>query len=144
MTSPTSVRERILGAKKRRYRKSRIVVDGEVIEVGLRSLTEAERTKFEMVRESAQNAAEAKAAVASVRRRLIVLMAVELDENGGFTDTPVFRETDIIDLEGVDSGITAPLYNDCIEHGFITRADIEELAKNSVATAGDSSPEKSA
>lgn len=138
MTSPTSVRERIFGAKKRRYRKSRIVVDGEVLEVGLRSLTEAERTKFEMVRESANNPAETKSAVASQRRRLIVLMTMELDANGGFTDTPVFKETDVIDLESVDSGITAPLFNDCLEHAFITRADIEELVGNSVATAGDS------
>lgn len=139
-----TVREKILAATKRRYRKSRFVVDGEVLEVGLRSLTEGERTDFELARTMANNATDVKSAEASYRRRLLVLMCVELDENGGFTDRPLFQTTDIIDLEAVDCSITCTLYNDALDHAYISKADIEELAKNSVATAGGSSQEKSA
>ena len=139
-----SIREKFLGATKRRYRKSRFVVDGEVVEIGLRSLTEGERTAFEMVRAGAKNETDVKSAEASLRRRLIVLMAMELDDKGNVTDTPVFSFDDIIAMEGVDCGVTCPVYNDALEHAFITQADIEELAKNSVGTAGDSSQAKSA
>jgi hypothetical protein len=139
-----TVREKILSATKRRYRKSKIVVNGEVLEVGLRSLTEAERTEFELARTLANNATDAKSAEASYRRRLLVLMCMELDENGVVTDKPLFQTTDVIDLESVDCSITCTLYNDALDHAYISKADIEELAKNSVATAGDSSQEKSA
>lgn len=133
-----TVREKILAATKRRYRKSQVVVAGEVLAVGLRSLTEGERTAFELVRNAAKDATDMKSAEASYRRRLIVLMCVELDANGGFTDTPVFKAEDIIELEGVDCSITCTLYNDALEHAYVTKSDIEELAKNSVATAAAS------
>ncbi|TXH56423.1 MAG: hypothetical protein E6Q97_06485 [Desulfurellales bacterium] len=136
--TPRSIRERILGATKRRYRKSRIVVDGEVIEVGLRSLTEEERTAFEMVQSTAKSERDAELAKASYRRRLIVLMTVELDENGNWTEKLLFEPTDVIDLEAVDCGITCTLFNDAMAHAYLSSEDIEELAKNSVATAGDS------
>jgi hypothetical protein len=143
-TPNLTVREKILAATKRRYRKSKIVVDGEVIEVGLRSLNEAERTAFELARTLANNATDVKSAESSYRRRLLVLMCVELDEKGECTDKPLFQTTDIIDLESVDCSITCALYNDALDHAYISKADIEELAKNSVATAAASSPVKSA
>jgi hypothetical protein len=133
-----TVREKILAATKRRYRKSKIIVEGEVLEVGLRSLTEAERTSFELVRNLAKDATDMKSAEASYRRRLLVLMCVELDGKGECTATPLFKPDDIIELENVDCSITCTLYNDALDHAYISKADIEELAKNSVATAGAS------
>lgn len=139
-----SIRDVFLGANKRRYTKSRFAVDGKVYEIGLRSLTEGERSEFEKARAAAKNESDLEAAEASYRRRLIVLMAMEIDESGKVTDTPVFKYDDLIAMEGVDCGVTGPVYNDALAHAYISKADIEELAKNSVATAGGSSPEKSA
>lgn len=134
-----SIRDKFLGATKRRYAKSKFVTpDGEVCEIGLRSLTEGERTEFESVRVAAKNESDALAAENSYRRRLLVMMCMEIDDAGKVTDTPVFRYDDIIAMEGVDCGVTCPIYNDALKLAYVTKADIEELAKNSVATAGDS------
>lgn len=139
MTPPKSIREKFLGATKRRYAKSKfIAADGSVCEIGLRSLTEGERTEFEAKRAAAKNEAELTAAENSYRRRLLVMMCMEIGPDGNVTDTPVFQYDDIIQMEGVDCGVTCPVYNDALALAYVTKADIEELAKNSVATAGGS------
>jgi Zn ribbon nucleic-acid-binding protein len=148
--SQSRIREKFLGATKRRYRKTQFIADGAVVEMGLRSRTEGERAAFEKVRATAVNESDREAAEASQRRRLIALMAVELvekgglnergepDPNGQFTDTLVFQYDDIIQMECVDCGNTGRVGNDAMDHVYITKADIEEIAKNSVATAGGS------
>lgn len=143
--SQSRIRDRFLGANKRRYAKSKFIdADGQVCEIGLRSLTEGERTEFEARRAAAKNEAELAAAENSYRRRLLVMMCMEIDESGKVTDTPVFQFDDVIAMEGVDCGVTCPVYNDALALAYVTKQDIEELAKNSVATAGGSSQEKSA
>jgi hypothetical protein len=133
-----SIRDVFLGANKRRYAKAKFAVDGKVHEIGLRSITEGERSEYEAMKAAAQDATDLKAAENSYRRRLLVIMCMEIGDDGNVTDTPVFKYDDLIAMEGIDYGVMGPVYNAAAELAFVSKADIEELAKNSVATAGGS------
>lgn len=135
---PMKIRDLILGATARRYAVSEFTVNGQPCKVGLRSLTEEELTKYEMARGGAKTPAELKIAQANQRRRLIVLTCVELDADGKPTDTLVFSTEDVIALERVDAGIAAILYHDAQSHIEGPRTPVEDIAKNSETTVGDS------
>lgn len=139
---PQTLRERILGAPKRRYQTSELIINGEVVKVGQRSLTEEELSRYELVRGNAKTPSEEKAARANMRRRLIVLTTVDLDENDKPTDTLTFTTEDVIALEGVDGGNTARLYADASDLIYGVRTVVEDIAKNSDATDEPSSQEK--
>ena len=133
VTEPkSSKRDAILAATRRRYVTVPFPEFG--FSVRLRSLTEKERSVYEMVLKTANNMAEVKTCLEDARRRLIVLMAVE-DES----DSPLFTELDVIGLEDTDSLITGRLFDWGYEHAGFGKGDIEAMVKNSASTGGDGS-----
>ena len=122
-------REAILGLTARRY----MVVglpDGK--QVRIQSLSEREKSSFEMQQISKRGSVN-KSKIEASRRRLLCLCLV--DDKGN----RLFGDDDADKLRDVDGGITSALFDAVQKHVGFEDGDIEELAKNSNAIQGDDS-----
>ena len=121
-----------LGNAKRRYREVTLPVSG--LAVRIRSLTEGELSAYQRRMFAKGGRGFDPIALQSANRRLFVQCLVDDEGNRQFAD----HEADkLADMDAADASV---LYEACTEHCGIDRADVGDLAKNSVATPGDSSP----
>lgn len=122
-------RDAILQRKPRRYRD--VEVDGWG-KFRIRSITEAERSRFEAsIRD--KNGQVSSSKMVDLKSRLIVLCVV--DANGD----PLLQNSDIAVLREQDSRFTNELVEAIQAHCGYSTTDLEDLEKNSAATSGASS-----
>lgn len=123
-----STKEQLLGRNKRRYCYVDIPETGDRVRV--QSLTEKERSEYEL---STRNSTGKKfdAALESSRRRLIVLVCV--DESGH----RIFADTDIAFVEAMDNTVTSAIFEAAWLHCGFARRAIEAEAKNSDGAAAN-------
>lgn len=129
---PPTLRDLLLSKVERRYALVEIPEYG--VKVGIRSLTEKERSAYEMESLNAKGADFA-VKLENARRRLVILVAVDPE-----TKQPLFKPLDSIQLESVDSAITSQIYDAAVKHCGFRSGDIEDLVKNSNTTAENTQP----
>ena len=114
-------REKFLSKTERRYKA--LSVDGD--EYRIQSLTELERTKYELDLQGKKGFAFEKA------KRLFLCRTL-VDDNGN----RIFQDSDVDQMENVDGGLTGLLYDEASTHCGYKKDEIEELVKNSEKAGG--------
>lgn len=113
----TISREAFLAKTTRRYKD--LVVDGESYRI--QSLTEAERSKYELQLQDKKNGFQFEKA-----RRLFVCKTL-VDENG----SRILQDSDEPLVENIDGGLVALLYSEAQKHCGYEKDEIKDLIKNS-------------
>lgn len=103
-------------AFRRVYEDKSYAIGGEVVEVRLRSLNEAERTDYELAMQSGANIDFRKA-------RRCLLAACMVDDDG----KPMFAESELVEMDG---GLAGQIYEDCQRLCNFHRGEVEALIKN--------------
>jgi hypothetical protein len=117
----TITREALLGKTSRRYKD--VVIHGESYRI--QSLTELERTQYEIALQGKKGFAFEKA------RRLFVCKCL-VDADG----KRLLLDSDEEQLKNVDGGLIGLLYSEAQEHCGYAKDEIEELVKNSEEVVG--------
>lgn len=126
-------KSKLLGSTKRRFVDVPVGSNGDSATYRIRSLTEKERSAYELsTRKSTGKEFEAR--LEDARRRLLVAVLVDDDGN------PILGPLDAIGLQDVDSAITGRLFDAAWEHCGFARGDVENLVKNSDGAPGSEQP----
>lgn len=127
-----TLRDLLLSKTERRY--AVVEIPEYSVKVGIRSLTEKERSAYELEVLNAKGP-DVAVKIENARRRLVILVAVDPE-----TKAQLFRPLDSIQLENVDGAITGQIYDAAVKHCGFRSGDIEELVKNSNTTAENTQP----
>lgn len=119
----------------RRYRTETLPVCG--LTVRIQSLNEGELSAYYTRTATAKSDTAREQRMRNATRRLFTLCIVDADGNR------LLGDADTEALAGLDSKDSQVLATACQEHVGIARGEIEDLAKNSEATAADDSPTES-
>lgn len=117
----SNARDRLLQSTGRRYK----TVETKIGPFTLRSLTEYERSEYELTYLDAKTATVDIRKLPEAKLRLVGLTLVDENEQLMFNDNQ-WRE-----LESVDSAVIAELYSAALRHIGFEDAEAEELVKNS-------------
>ena len=114
--------------------------DVPIREVGLvfriRSLTELEKSRYEMAPRSRGDLDRAQ--VLNAKRRLVALCLVDGEGNR------ILSDADVEQLRSIDGLVISRLFDACWDHcGFSKDDTVEDLVKNSAAIRADDSPSDS-
>lgn len=115
-------RTELLGRKARRYTTVDVPGGGKV---RIRSLTEAERSRYELSAIDPKTNEWSRKAAAGSRRRLVALCVVDGDGN------QLLTEADVVDLAEVDAAVVDRIFDAARDWNGFTKRDIDELEKNS-------------
>lgn len=127
-----TLRDLLLSKTERRY--AVVEIPEYSVKVGIRSLTEKERSAYELEVINAKGA-DYQVKLENARRRLVILVAVDPE-----TKAQLFKPLDAVRLEDVDSAVTSQIYDAAVKHCGFRSGDLEELVKNSNTTAENTQP----
>ena len=120
------------GRKVRRFCEVKLPVSGATVRI--RSLTEGELSAYQGKMMDRKGRGFDPAGMKSSNRRLFVTCMVDKAGNRLFSNHDADK---LVDMDAADASV---LYEACLEHCGIDRADLGDLEKNSEVTSEDSSP----
>lgn len=127
-------RDELTRPLQRRFREFDVKYNGSVKRVRIRSLSERERSKFELA--SLNNKGEWKQDAAIAMKSALISLCVVGEDN-----EPLLREGDVKALSEQDGMLTGAIYDECVEHCGLRDTSAELLAKNFGAGGEEATPD---
>lgn len=126
MTTEYFSREELLTPVKRRFHEFPVRLNGSTKNVRIRSLTERERSAYELSGSDERGRWKLDRAM-RMKCSLIALCVVDGDGN------PLLSERDAEKLMEQDGSATGKLFDECVSHTGVDALSVEKTAKNSAA-----------